>query len=375
MRIDANGEVANNARLYLRLNEDLTSTTSQTNQSASLLTEELYGFPARVTVIGNGNAFPALLATGPAVSADTTSKGTGFTGKQAIAMSYWDGSEVDAEYGPMKDFDCTEDFSISVWFRPINTSFANDGAVASGPLINGVDKNDRPWGLYLLGKVSAHSSTWQQIGFVFAYQKSNGQMRFIYNDVDAGGIRIQQGTWTNIIVSKTAGDVVQMRCGNRTGLRFGHISGGSVDAREMIDLLVGDQGGMTLSSITDTSDYTNFVPDWTSSGLGGVALGGEDHDELTYSTVIGLAVHSHMVNWGDNGGPVPFTVYTHETSASSGAFDLVCGIDGSSNSFTKNTNASSTQWLSKTYLSEVAIFGHALSATEMDEIFSSTGIW
>ena len=200
-------------------------------------------------------------------------------------------------------------------------------------------------------------------------------MRFIYNDVDAGGIRIQQGTWTNIIVSKTAGDVIQMRCGNRTGLRFGHTANGTATVQGMISLLEEEQGGMQLSGITDTSEYTAFAPDWTSDGLGGVALGGEDHDELTYSTVIGLAVHSNMVNWGYNNGPNPFAVYTHETSASSGAFDLVCGMDGSSNSFTKATSADSTQWLSKTYLSEVAIFGHALSATEMDEIYSSTAVW
>jgi len=142
----------------------------------------------------------------------------------------------------------------------------------------------------------------------------------------------------------------------------------------MVDLLDGSWGGMNLSGITDTSDYTDFLPDWTSSGLGGVALGGEDHDELTNSTVIGLAVHSHMVNWGDNGGPVPFTVYANERTASSGPFDLVCGMDGT-NVFTKDTNASSTQWLWKTYLSEVAVFGHALSATEMVEIFSSTTVW
>jgi len=379
LRIDSDGEVKSNALAYLRLNTNLTSATgSAKNQVNDLLTEDLYGSPVRVTVQGSSNPF-SYHAAGP--SQYEVDGGLGFEGKQAIAFHHATGGQTNAEYGPLSELDVREDFSISVWFRPSAAGqFTADEHTASGPLVSGLDSGGRPWGLYLLGKNSAATGSgttdWQQIAFAFTYQRENGDYRVVYNDVNDGGIRIHRTDgWTNIIVSKTANDTVVMRCGNTgaDGLRFGVTTSGTEDVTTMIDLLSGTQGGsdeITLSAIANTVDLP--ANEFVTSALG-VDLGNTPQANATF---LGLSVHENMNKWTWSGGPTygAFRIYEDET-AGSGDVDMLCGTYDGTNGYHKATTSTNIQWLWNTHLSDVAIFGHALSATEMDEIFGSRSVW
>jgi len=379
LRVNSSGEVENNALLYLRLNTDLSGNTSSAkNQVNDLLDEDLYGSATRVTVQGSSNAF-AYTSSGP--SSVEVDGGLGFKGKQAIGLHHYTGGQTNAEYGPMVNFDCRSDFSISVWFKPsASSSFTDDGQVASGPLITGIDAGNRPWGLYLLGKNSAATGSgttdWQQIAFAFTYQRENGDYRVVYNDVDEGGIRIHRTDgWTNIIVSKTSDDTILMRCGNSgaDGLRFGTSQSGSEDVTTMIDLLSGTQGSsdeVALSAVTGTIDLSET--EFKTSALG-ADLGDDPEANATF---VGLSIHENMNKWTWSGGPAygAFRIYADE-AGSGGDIDLLCGTYDGTNGYEKATTSTNIQWLWNTYLSDVAIFDHALSATEMDEIFASRSVW
>ena len=376
MRVNASGEVENSARLYLRLNTDLSgsATSSAKDQVSNLLTEQLYESPVRVTVNGSSHSF-LHHAAGP--SEYEVDSGLGFTGYQAIGLHHYTGGQTVAEYGPMKDFDCTGDFTISVWFRPSATSsFTDHGHVASGPLISGRDTNNRPWGLYLMGKNSdatgSGTTDWQQIGFAFTYQKSNGDYKAVFNDVADGGIRIHRTDgWTNIIVSKSANDTVLMRCGNSgaDGLRFGTSTGGAADVLTMIDLLSGTQGSQALSAITGTIDLSenDIITQALGSDLGDTPAAN--------ATFVGLSVHRNMARWTWSGGPAygPFRIYDNETP-SGGDVDTLCGTYDGTNGYTRS-QTTEVQYLWNAHLSDVGIFDHAMSATEMDEIFASRAVW
>tara|TARA_R110002020_G_scaffold170927_2_gene360852 strand:+ start:1546 stop:8064 length:6519 start_codon:yes stop_codon:yes gene_type:complete len=381
MRVNSSGEVENNALAYLRLNTDLTSTSNSgsTIDQAILINEDLYDSATYTTIAAQNKPF-AYTSAGPDKGVDATAGATGFKGMQTIALSYWDGDNEATvkKYGPMSEFKGEGDYSISVWFRPSETSFPNDTKAASGPLVCGVDSSERPWGLYLLGKASIHSADWQQIGFAFSYMKSNGDIQTIHNDVADGGIRIQKDTWTNIIVSKL-GDVIKIRCGNTSSdgssngaLRFGTSANGSADVTTMIDLLSGTDGSQARSVITNTSGLQApaMQPDWCWNGN---PIGGSDYEDLAGATVIGLATQLNMATW-KSASPDPYQIYDTEGGQGS-AIDLVCGTYDGSNAYTRSIAQTQNQWLWNTYLSEVAIFDHALSVAEMDEIFAARAVW
>ena len=54
--------------------------------------------------------------------------------------------------------------------------------------------------------------------------------------------------------------------------------------------------------------------------------------------------------------------------------DTLCGTYDGTNGYTRS-QTTEVQYLWNAHLSDVGIFDHAMSATEMDEIFASRAVW
>ena len=172
-------------------------------------------------------------------------------------------------------------------------------------------------------------------------------------------------------MSKSADDTVLMRCGNSgsDGLRFGTSTSGAADVLTMIDLLSGTQGSQALSAITGTIALSES--DIITQALG-TDLGNTPEPNATF---VGLSVHRNMARWTWSGGPDygPFQIYDNETPSGGDVYTL-CGTYDGTNGYGRNQNTE-VQYLWNAHLSDVGIFGHAMSATEMDEIFASRAVW
>jgi hypothetical protein len=154
----------------------------------------------------------------------------------------------------MKDLDVTKDHTISVWFKPTDTSFASDAEVASGPLISGVDSGGKFWGLYISGKRNNTTYQYFRPSYIY-YDGSNYKLATV--NITVGGLQVQKGTWTNLIVKVTDG-VVDFRAGNTTHIRFKHYPNAGGAARTHDETgMVSLTSGSNLPS--NASGYPNNV--------------------------------------------------------------------------------------------------------------------
>jgi len=317
----------------------------------------------------------AVSTNGPANSVDSSDKGIHFNGQTAITAHHFnqDTATHSVEYGPLKEFDCSQDHTISVWFKPTDTSFAGDSEVASGPLVSGVDKRGYRWGLYISGTrgLTGSSTLWQQIRPSYIYHNGSGYTRKTIG-ITNGGLQVQKLTWTNLIVKVTS-NVVDFRAGNSTALRFQrwHTGTGAVqshDESSMISLT----GGSNLPA--NASNYVNNVRSLATSSVS--ALPAQlppdlcDGNPKTNSLFIGLSTIRRsdiIASWTDL------------TSNTSGSATLACGTDdgaGASNDSDSGVNTyGNNLWLHETALANVAIFNYALPDSDCDEIFASRGVW
>jgi len=303
---------------------------------------------------------------GPAYSVDTTSKGYKFRGGQSIATHHWTGSATNLEYGPMSDFDITQDWSISAWFKPSDTSFANNNEICSGPIITGRDKNDRNWGLYLFGSRISNSD--QTISFAMAYHDGSNH-KIARNKVADGGIKITDNAWTNVIVTKS-GTTISMRAGNSERLRgYNYSLSANQDTTSMINLGLGTFGSGNARSLeTTTANHNNTatLPQFQ----GGVVKTGMCF--IGVSTIKNLeTVHSS----GDS--DALFTIhYTDVTGSTQGNHAGVCGTLDSHESYAGGGLAGTENvYFWNGSLSEVGVFNYALSESECEEIYAARGVW
>ena len=368
-----NGEVKDGCRLYMRMNQTIGSGTL--SQSASVMTEDLYGSPVRVT--GTGGDFT--LTNGPAYSVDNTDKGMLFGNNQALALYNYN-SGVEAEYGPMKDFDCRGDFSISVWFKCNNAS--TSGNPASGPIITGRDSGGRFWGLVMAGgQNSSHSSADQYVNFGLIACEADGTQIIHFNDVTRLGLRIDRDAWTNIIVTKS-GSTASFYLANESYLKFGKAGYQGGEAT-----LTGQQNIGNLTNITDYSSApisaflrntkdTGMSPSQVVAATIPSALGTTAAANMT---LIGLSALRDIANSTNNGGNYQLTnqyagTYASPTSSAVTAVMSVGTTDGTNGIGNPMTNAVD-HYLWNCYLSNLAVFNHALTATEAAAIWAAKGEW
>ena len=317
-------------------------------------------------VRGNTNVEAMTSLNGPAYSVDTTSKGYEFRGGQTIATHHWTGSTTNLEYGPMADFDITDDWSISAWFKPSDTSFADNNEICSGPIISGRDKNDKNWGLYLFG--SRIDNTYQTISFAMAYYDGSNH-KIVRNKVTDGGIRITDNGWTNIIVTKS-GTTITMRAGNSEHLRSrNHSTSSNVDVTTMVDLGSGSfysGNNRTLETVTANHNSNTSLPDF----LGGAVKTG--------MCFIGVSTIKNLETVHSSGDPDALFVihYTDVTGSSEGNHAGVCGTLDSAESYAGGGLATAENvYLWNGALSEIGVFNYALSQGECEEIFAARAVW
>ena len=294
------------------------------------------------------------LQNGPAYSVDATSKGLDFHGLQTVATHYWTGSAVNKEYGPMADFDCTGDYSISVWFKPnFGSNFDNKNIqAASGPLITGRDTNGRYWGLYLAGQNSltgdGTGNDYQQACFHFIFHDGTNQ-RSVSNVADSNGVRLRRGNWHNLIMSKT-GATVTFRL---SGADF----------------------------YTGNTQRTNTTHTFTSSSVhtltGGTGSVGQGHlpkniGETTQTGMcfIGLSsIQSLDTTPVSTNGPMD--CYTINGSA----YGMACGTTDGANAYLESSASTEKIWAWNMTMGEIGVFDYTFSLTEAQEMFAARAVW
>ena len=300
--------------------------------------------------------------TGPDGSTgDASGGGVYFKGNHAIATHYYNAtvstSAVESEYGPMKDFDCTQDFTISAWFKPTDDNQANSNETASGPIITGKDVNGRHWGLLMTGL--QYSSAYQKIGFSFTYHNGTTTKTVTNTTNNSGHLLITDDAWCNIIVSKT-GDTVTMHLGSQGSVRSLNSSTiTQVAANSLVDLSTGTTDTITRSLASGT--------------VGVVGI------DATIPRVLGTTPKNSSCFIGLS------TIKNIETyRGGSGVFHLGygCGTTDGEKTLTSDGSNSTTNyggamevWAFNVILSEIAIFDHVLTSTERTELFASTGVW
>ena len=291
---------------------------------------------------------------GPAYSVDTTSKGLDFHGLQTVATHYWTGSAVNKEYGPMGDFDCTGDYTISVWFKPnFGSNFGNANVeAASGPLITGRDTNGRDWGLYLAGQNSVTGdgtgNDYQQACFFFLFHDGSN-IRSVTNAAQANGVRIRRGNWHNLTMSKS-GTTVTFR-----------LSGA--------DFYVGNTQ-KTNTTHTFTSSSVNTLLGGTGTPIQGHLpkfLGDRTETGMCF---IGLSA-AGAIDQAPTATNGPLSIYTINGST----YNMACGCtDGATAYTTSNTNNDQI-WAWNMTMGEIGVFDYVFSLADVQEMFAARAVW
>ncbi len=292
-------------------------------------------------------------SNGPANSVDGTSKGLEFHAN-AVATHYWTGSTTNAEYGPMADFDVTEDFTISAWFKPSHSgNYTDSNEAASGPIITGKDKNGRNWGLYLAGQWGTTGDgtgiAHQQIGFHFIFHDGTNYRSVSSNYTE--GIRINKSSWNNIVVKKSGGasPLVIMYLGS-TGYRLGsHTS---------------DQAGQLALTLTSINTLTGPAGGVHNANIP-QNLGSSAQNKMCF---IGLSTIRNLIAT-PNTTKGPCQVQT----VNSATYSMHCGTTDAQNPYLYNTSTANNSWLWNTILSEVAIFNHV--GVNQAVIFGGRSVW
>tara|TARA_Y100000361_G_scaffold154332_1_gene179709 strand:- start:2809 stop:9306 length:6498 start_codon:yes stop_codon:yes gene_type:complete len=377
--VDSSGDMVDGCRVYVRMNETVASGSHSQNNAQ--MTEDIYGSPIRVT--GTGANFT--LVNGPANSVDSADKGIQFndggTGEkdQCIALYNYN-SGVEAEYGPMADFDCRTDFSISAFF--------NQGSLTNptcGPIISGLDSNGRPWGLFLAGK---NAGVNQYIQVAFCYATSSGNKKVVFNDVDRGGLRIDRDAWSCVVASKT-GDNATIYLANATGLKFGGDNiGGSWDIGTVN--LTGMQDITTSRKVHDGGSLSNEVNVSTTSSSSALYVAASIPSALgttaaTKMSLIGVSALK-KISFGSSTttnmiGKMYQYPYDAITSSSYVEMSHIAkkGSDGTFIDASDGTNEgrmdiSDTLFFSGT-LSNVAIHNYPLTQADATALWDAKGVW
>ena len=291
--------------------------------------------------------------SGPAEGVDSSSGSVKFLGYNSIGTHHYPGSgtAVNSEYGPMKSFDTTNDFSISAWFKATDQAHANDSQVGSGPIITGMDVNGKVWGLFLLGKFVS-GNVYQEARFAFMFH--NGTNWSIKRNTVTGSgakLKIDDDKWCNIIVTKTGTDTVTMHLGSPGGIEFKN-SGTAVTT--LVNLGGGSTNSITRSivSTTTNTDQKANIP----VHLGTAVYAG--------SCYIGLSTIKNLEALG---------FFTDGTLC--GTHDGVKSLAADGTTYKENYAGTYKSWLFNVQLAEVAVFNHKLTDTEKSEIYNSIGVW
>lgn len=382
LTVDSSGNAVDRARFYARLNDAISSgTLSQSNSAGA--TEDLYGSALRVT--GTGGDFT--LSNGPAYSVDTSDKGTLFGFGQAMA-AYNYNSGVEAEYGPLKDFDCRGDFSISAWFKCSNAN--HSGEPAAGPIISGVDSGGRFWGLFLAGGDESNETNDQYVQFTLAACEADGTKILFMQDCTRLGVRVDRDAWTNVVFTKTGSNAV-LYLANESYVKFGKTGYGSGEISKTgnnLPFKIDQTGTEVTGSGTTAHQILNHLR--ASTDGGGVtaqsaaatipaALGST---AATNVTLIGLSAVKNLINGSDANDASHGRMYQNTFASPDGGnlITMNVGKIGSS-SYATNGNGhagmdqSETYYLSDCILSNVAVFNTPLTDDEVSELWASRAVW
>ena len=289
---------------------------------------------------------------GPASAVDGTDGSFEFKGYTSVATHHYDisGTTTNSEYGPMKSFDTTKDFSISCWFKCTDGSQSNNGDISSGPLITGSDVNGKVWGLFLMGD---HDGTvYQKVRFAFMYH--NGTNWTIKRNTVTGTgatVLIRDNAWNNVIVTKTGTDTVKIFLGSHNGIYF---KSGGTNVTDLTNLFSGSMNAVTRSAVSTE----------TSTNQAGVLPHHYGASPAASTCFIGLSTIKNLETLG-------FMSDSFKCGTNNGEDSL----GASATTGVANYGGNEIVWLFNTRLSEVAIFNHALVASERTELFDSVEVW
>lgn len=379
LRIDSSGNMTDACRFYARLNDTFSSATY--SQSNAVITEDLYGSPLRLTFTGASTQ-----TNGAAYGEDATDKGLLFDYGMAVA-AYNYNSGVEAEYGPMKDFDCRGDFSISAWFKCDNADAS--GEPAAGPIISGLDSGGRAWGLFLAGGDDTNENNDQYVQFTLAACEADGTKILFMHDVERLGCRVDRDAWTHVVFTKT-GSNATLYLSNESYVKFGKAGYGVGEISKtgndlplkttQTQVNLGSGGGSSINNWLRATTDSSYSPAQSAAATIPSALG---TTAATNTTLIGLSAVKNLINDSDannkSHGRMFQATYGAPTSTTSN-IPMNVGKTGSS-TYATNSNGhagmdqSVEYYLSNCYLSNVAVFNHPLTDDEVSELWASRAVW
>ena len=291
------------------------------------------------------------ITPGPAHSVDTTSSGFEFEGQQTIATHYWTGSAVNKEYGPTANFDCTGDYTISLWFKPtFGSNFGNPNVeAASGPLITGKDINGRYWGLYMAGQNAVSGDNtgndYQQACFHYIFHDGSNQ-RSVNTTMQFRAKRLQ---WHNLVMMKS-GTAITFRMSAPDWYT------GNATARN--------------GSVTLTSSGVHTLTGGTGSVTNGTIPHNLGVNTQTGMCFIGLSSIGSLDNTpvSTNG---PMSVHTINSST----YNMACGTIDGTTAYLESTAAGKMIWAWNIALADVAIFDYVFSIADANEMYAARAVW
>jgi len=379
LRIDSSGNMADACRFYARLNDTFSSATY--SQSNAVITEDLYGSPLRLTFTGASTQ-----TNGAAYGEDTTDKGLLFDYGMAVA-AYNYNSGVEAEYGPMKDFDCRGDFSISAWFKCDNADAS--GEPAAGPIISGLDSGGRAWGLFLAGGDETNENNDQYVQFTLAACEADGTKILFMHDVERLGCRVDRDAWTHVVFTKT-GSNATLYLSNESYVKFGKSGHGNGEISKTGNDLpfkttqsqvnLGGVGTASINNWLRATTDSGYSPAQSAAATIPSALG---TTAATNTTLIGLSAVKNLINDSDANNKSHGRMFQATYGAPNSTVSNIpmnVGKTGSSTYATSsNGHAGMDQsveyYLSNCYLSNVAVFNHPLTDDEVSELWASRAVW
>jgi hypothetical protein len=250
----------------------------------------------------------------------------------------------------MADFDCTGEYTLSVWFQPThsgNYDTANTQA-ASGPLITGKDTNGRSWGLYMAGQNSltgdGTGNYYQQVCFQFIYHDGTNPKSITNNDY-ASGIRVKRGQWSNIVVTKNADHSIKMRLG---GADF------YVNTTNHTDTMV----NLTMETAVTVAPNNGNVPKY---------LGETVRNGMCF---IGLSSMRNLIATpaATKGSMAVYTI-------NNTTYNMACGTTDGTTAYVTTTSSAAKCWAWNIAMGEVGVFDWGFTLTDAQALFATRAVW
>lgn len=199
---ESNHLMTQDVLFYVRLNNGELDQIDYTTGSEAPV-ESLYG--SKLMAVGNWNN--ALIAqTSSPIIVDGDARAVYFSGQPnhaclALHKIEVEGLQQVSPRVPIKNDMEADDWSISFFMHPHDTTWPWTTIYGNGPVLHGIDQNGKPWGISIVSKEDVLIGT--DIDFkVIMHDTQNGGLSFNY---ESNSVVRAKGLWNHIVVTHEGG--------------------------------------------------------------------------------------------------------------------------------------------------------------------------